>query len=78
MLISVSGQEDTTTFAYDGDGNRVEKVRTNRWYEERVRFLNDVNLPLVQVAMEIRIDIEGEKEIATYTIGNDLISMRKR
>ncbi|MCL0035754.1 RHS repeat-associated core domain-containing protein [Thermodesulfovibrionales bacterium] len=42
----------------------------------RVKFLNDINLPLVQVVMEIRIE-EEEKVFTYYTIGNDLISMRR-
>ena len=70
-LISVSNLQGTTTFTYTGDGKRTSKTRNG----QTLRFLNDLNLPLVQVLIETD---ELANILTTYTRGNRLISRRSQ
>jgi RHS repeat-associated protein len=72
-LIKVTSSEEVMNFAYDGDGNRVEKLHNGKL----IKFLNDINLPLVQVVMEFHIEEAEEEKVVYYTRGNTLISMRR-
>jgi len=76
-LISVSssplagegGGEGSVSYSYDGDGNRISKTDSSG----TIKYINDIALPLVQVIQET--DALGNL-LASYTIGNDLISRK--
>jgi RHS repeat-associated protein len=59
-----------TQYEYDGDGNRISKTANG----VKTNYINDVGLPLVQVLFETDVD---DNVLASYTYGNDLISMKR-
>ena len=64
----------TNYYEYDGDGNRIQKTEVRGQTTETTKYINDVASPLVQVLMETN---ESDTVLATYTYGNDLISMNR-
>jgi RHS repeat-associated protein len=67
-LIGVSEADGNTVYAYNGDGTRISKTQDGT----KTKYINDVGLSLVQVLMETN---DANQVQATYTYGNDLISM---
>lgn len=57
-------------FGYDGNGNRVTKMVNGRL----IRYINDINRPVVQVLLEANRDWYAIKK---YTYGLDLISQEE-
>jgi RHS repeat-associated protein len=69
-LLSVSQAGGNTAYEYNGDGTRISKTQSG----VKTKYINDAALPLVQVLMET--NNTGTVQ-ATYTYGNDLISMNR-
>lgn len=69
-LLSVSKSSGNTIYEYNGDGTRISKTQSG----VKTKYINDAALPLVQVLMETTV--RGIVQ-ATYTYGNDLISMNR-
>jgi RHS repeat-associated protein len=69
-LLSVSEPGGNTLYEYDGDGTRINKTQN----AVKTKYINDAALPLVQVLMETT---DTGIVQATYTYGNDLISMNR-
>jgi len=70
LLVSVSEPAGNTLYEYNGDGARINKTQNG----VKTEYINDVALSLVQVLLET--DANGIIQ-ATYTYGNDLISMNR-
>jgi len=69
-LLTVNSTLVTVNYSYDPDGNRISKTVDG----VKTKYINDVASPLVQVLMETT---EEDTVLATYTYGNDLISMNR-
>ncbi len=69
-LVAVTAPDGNTVYEYDGDGTRISKTQSG----VKTKHISDVALPLVQVLMETT---DAGAVQATYTYGNDLISMNR-